>query len=268
MTLALLAFLRRDWIIRSTYRLGLLSHLGMIFFTIAPFFFVGKLLDPSRAQALAPYGGAYFPFVLLGLAFSRYLTISLHSFAGAIREEQLQGTLEALLVSPTGLTVIVLGGALWEFLWTSLEVGLYLGLGALVFGLDLSHANVPASIVLLVLTVVSLSSLGLFSACGILLFKEADPVNALLSGIMKLVSGVYFPLVLLPGWLEPLARLFPLTYALEGIRQAMLLGRSLRELGGVCLALCVFAAALWPLAVVSLAWTLRRLKTTGALSFR
>ena len=264
----LAAFLQRDWRLRSSYRFHLTATLAHVFFTVASFFFIGKLVDPRGSPALEPYGGAYFPFVIVGLAFSQYLAMSLSTFGGIIRDEQLQGTLEAMLLTPTRLVTIVLGGVIWDFLWTSVEVGVYLGVGAACFGLDLGRMNIPASLVVLALTILLVSSLGVLSGCGILLFKEFDPVSWLLGGMMRLVGGVYFPVTLLPGVLQPLAQAVPLTHALEGLRQAMLLGRSLRELGGICAVLGVFTLVFWPLALLSFAWTIRRLKTTGAMSFR
>ncbi len=262
------AFLKRDWRLRSSYRFHLVATLAHVFFTVASFFFISKLVDPHHTPALEPYGGAYFPFVVVGLAFSQYLAVSLSSFGGIIRDEQLQGTLEAMLVTPTRLITILLGGVVWDFLWTTVEVGTYLGVGAVCFGLDLGRMNIPASVVLLMLTILLVSSLGVLSGCGILLFKEFDPVSWLLGGVMRLAGGVYFPVALLPGILQPLAQAVPLTHALEGLRQAVLMGRSLRELGGICAVLGAFTLVLWPLALMSFAWTIRRLKTTGAMSFR
>ncbi len=262
------AFVVRDWRIRSSYRFGSLITIGQIVFTLAMFFFISRLIDPQHPTGLAPYGGAYFPFVVLGLVCSHYLSASLSSFAGRLREEQLQGTLEAMLATPTGIWTMLVGNVLWEFLWSTVEVAAYLGIGVWLFGLHLGRMNLLASVVLLVLMVVSLSSLGVLSVSGVLLFREFDPISWLLGGAMKLVGGVYFPTALLPGWLETLAKFFPLTYALEGLRQAVLLGRSLAELWGVCVTLGLFALLVWPVALVSFSWTIRRLKTTGALSFR
>ena len=112
------------------------------------------------------------------------------------------------------------------------------------------------------------SSLGVLSTCGVLLFREADPVTWILSGLMKLLGGVFFPVALLPEALQGLSRLLPLTYGLEGLRRAVLTGTPLTELGGVCLTLGAFSLVLWPLAVVTLCSTLNRLKTAGTLSFR
>jgi len=262
------AFLQRDWRLHSSYRMGFFVSLGHALFSLAAFFFISRLIDPHGVPALAPYGGAYFPFVLLGLAVAQYLTTSLSGFAGSIREEQLQGTLEAILASPTRLGTLLLGSVAWPFCWTTLEVAVYLGLGTALFGVDLAQANIAATMLLLGLTILSFSSLGVLAVSGVLLFQESDPVSWLLGGLMKLLGGVYFPLALLPGWLEWPAKAFPLTYALEGLRQAVLSGRSISQLWDLCVALGMFALIGWPVAVCAVWWTIRRLKVAGALSFR
>lgn len=262
------AFLRRDWQIRSRYRLAILTSLGRVVFTLASFFFIGKLVDPAGSPTLAAYGGAYFPFVVFGLAWSRYLTTSLYSLSNNLRDEQLQGTLEALLTSPAGLVTVILGTMAWEWVWATVEVGLLLGVSVGVFGVDLGRMDLLASLVIWLISVVCLSALGVVTASGILLFKEFDPFSWLLEGLMKLTSGVYVPVALLPGALQAVAQWLPLTYALEGFRQAMLRGRSLQELRDFWMPLGICALVLWPLALIGFSWTLKRLKTTGALSFR
>lgn len=262
------AFLTRDWRIASSYRLSMVLTLTQAIFTAAVYFFIGRLIDPHGAPALAPYGGSYFPFVLLGLAGARFVAPSLQGVARSLREEQLQGTLEAMLVSPAPLAAIVLGGVLWEFLWAAVEVALYLVIGGALFGVSLAKADLFAGGVMLLLMVGSLSSFGVLSASVVLLVKESDPVNWLLGGLMRLVSGVYFPVAMLPAGLQWLAKAFPLTYGLEGLRQALLLGTPLTQLKSACLALAVFLVLVWPVALASLSWSLARLKRAGALSFR
>ena len=262
------AFLVRDWRIQSRYAISLLMLVAQNFFLATTFFFIAKLVGPHAAPLLASYGGNYFAFVLLGLAFSQYVTTGLSTLSNNLREEQVQGTLEAMLLTPASLWSLVSGSVVWQFLFTTLEVVSYLAIGAFVFGLDLSHANLAAGFVIFVLLVGTMASLGVLSASGMLLLKEADPVNWMLGGMMKLLGGVYFPVAILPSWLQRLAQCFPLTYGLEGLRQAVLTGRSLSDLSGICLALAGFAVVLWLLAWKTLTWTLARLKETGALSFR
>lgn len=264
----LAAFARRDWQVRTSYRLGLLTTFGQVIFTAATFYFIGRLIDGQSSAWLEPYGGSYFSFALLGIALSQYLNTSLSSFSGTLRDEQLQGTLETVLASPTKLSTVAIGGVLWDFLWATADVAVYLIIGVGLFGLDIGRMNVPASLVLILLSIACLASIGIFSACGVLLWKEGDPVAWVSGGAMKLLSGVYFPVALLPLPLRWLAQCSPLTYVLEGIRQAVLQGKSLGELWPIVLWLGLFSAGLWPLALAAFSLTIHRLKKNGALNFR
>jgi ABC-2 type transport system permease protein len=70
--------------------------------------------------------------------------------------------------------------------------------------------------------------------------EKGAQLGFIAQGMLLVVSGVYYPVSVMPEWMEWLAKLSPATYALEGIRAAVLDGASLGELGG----------QLWPLAVL------------------
>jgi ABC-2 type transport system permease protein len=264
----LFGFFLKDWRIHKSYRMSFLIRISHIFFTLASFFFIGELMHPHRPLALHEYGGEYFPFVLIGLAYSRYLGLCLSGLGAMLREEQLQGTLDYILTSAVGFRGLSLGILFFEFVWISAEFFLYLLLGVLVFGLDLSRMNLLSLFLVLASSLASLFGLGVLSASFVLLFKEVDLVDWVLGGAMRLFGGVWFPVAVLPYSLAFAAKINPFTYALEGMRKAVLMGSSADELGSIFLALGLFALIVWPVAVFSFSWTIRRLKMTGALSFR
>ncbi len=262
------AFLLRDWRIRSSYRASWFIGIGHLLFSVTAFFFVGQLVKPNSTEALAPYGGAYFPFALFGLLMARLLSVSLSSISGNLREEQLQGTLEAMLMTPLRLPMLVISTLFWDLLMALAEVLIALAIGVVLFGVNISRMNVPGSLAMVGLTLASLIGFGILSASAMLLLKDFDPTSWVFDGLMKLASGVFVPVALLPSWLRLLAGLFPMTYGLEGLRQAVLMGKPLAELSGVCTTLALFAAVLFPLSLAILSLTLNRLKATGQLSFR
>jgi ABC-2 type transport system permease protein len=217
------------------------------------------------APQLEAYGGDYFSFVLIGLAFSGYMGLSLSSFAQSIREGQTMGTLEIMLLSPTRLSAILLSSSLWSYTLTTLRVLVYLLLGALVFGFSLSQANFLTALVVLALSMTSFGGIGILSAAFVLLLKRGDPVAWLFGGISTLLAGVYYPISVLPDWLEPFSRLLPLTYALDAMRLAMLKGSSLYDIRFDILVLLGFTAFLTPLAFLAFRQALKRAKMEGSL---
>lgn len=259
------AFLKRDFAQALSYRLSFLLQLGGIFFNVALFFFLSQLFGSAVSPQLAEYGGDYFSFVLIGLAFTGFLGLSLSSFAQSIREGQMMGTLEIMLLSPTRLSAILLSSSLWGYVLTTIRVVVYLVVGALIFGASMSQANVLAAIVVMLLSIASLSGIGIISASFVLITKKGDPIAWLIGGASSLLAGVYYPISVLPGWLEPVSRILPLTYALDAMRLSVLQGYSLSELGSDVLILLGFTLILTPLSFLIFQRALKRAKVEGSL---
>ncbi len=261
-----LLFFRRDLKTQMRYRLSFLLQVLGILFSSASFYFVAQLLGTQAAPVLSGYGGDYFSFVLIGIAFVGYQGVALHTFSGVIRSAQSLGTLEAMLVTPTALPMVLFSSSLWNFAYTSLRVGVYLLAGVTVFGADLGQANLVAGVLVLGLTVLTLSSIGILSACFIMVFKRGSPINFLIGSLSSLLAGVYYPVEVLPGWLQGVARFFPLTYSLEAMRRALLQGEGVVALAAEIGALAAFAALLLPLGLVAFRYAVRQAKRDGSLT--
>jgi ABC-2 type transport system permease protein len=109
------------------------------------------------------------------------------------------------------------------------------------FGLSFPDADVLAALVLLAVASVSFVGIGMVTAVLPLISPEKGAqLGFIAQGLLLVVSGVYYPVDVMPGWMEFLSQLSPATYALEGIRGAVLDGEGLGDLGG----------DLWPLAVL------------------
>lgn len=259
------AFFKRDLSLALSYRLSFVLQFLGIFFSVATFFFLSQLFGNAVAPQLETYGGDYFSFVLIGLAFSGYMGLSLSSFAESIRESQMMGTLEIMLLSPTRLSSILLSSSLWSYALTTLRVVVYLLLGALLFGFSLSQANFLGALVVLLLSITSFSSIGIVSAAFVLVLKKGDPVAWLFGSVSSLLAGVFYPVSILPDWLEPLSRFLPLTYALDAMRLTMLQGSSLYSVRFDLFVLLGFSVVLTPLAFLVFRQALRRAKMDGSL---
>ncbi len=259
-------FIKRDLNLFLSYRFSFFLQLFGIFFSILMFFFIAQLFGKAVTPYLESYGGDYFSFVLVGIAFSGFLGVAMSSFAGSIRQGQMMGTLEAMLVTPTRLSTILLSSSLWNFAFTSLRVILYLVVGAVFFGVDLSHVNLPAALIIQVLTILAFGSFGIISASFIMVFKQGDPLALALNTASSLLGGVYYPITVLPFWLQPLSHLLPITYSLRAMRHAVLQGYSLRALAPDILVLALFSVILLPLSLIVFRLAIRKAKLDGSLA--
>ncbi len=259
-------FLRRDLKLQLSYRLSFFLQFFGIFFSIASFYFVAQVFGLSASPYLQNYGGSYFPFVLIGIAFSGYQSVALYSFVNVIETAQTMGTLEAMLVTPTRLPTILFASSLWNFVFTSFRVFLYLLVGMLLFGVSLAGANVGAGVLVLLLTIVSLSAVGIFSASFTIAVKQGNPINFFIASVSTLLGGVYYPVEVLPDWMQTLAKFYPLTYSLQAMRRALLMGEPLRALLPELAALVGFSVLLLPLSLVAFRYAVRYARREGSLT--
>src|SRR5690349_12474864 len=119
------AFLTRDFRQAISYRFAFILDIASVFFSSATFYFVARIFDTSRAPSVETMPGGFFPFVLIGIAFSTYQSVGLNSFAQSLRQEQFIGTMESILATPIRIPVFLAGSALWDFLYATLEVLTY-----------------------------------------------------------------------------------------------------------------------------------------------
>jgi ABC-2 type transport system permease protein len=233
-----------------------------ILISISMAFFLARLVGSSPKFGF--HGPAsYFFFLTVNLAFVRFQQTALMSFAQAIRDAQTAGTLEVILATPTRLPVIVLSAGLWAFGFTALQTAVYLGV-AMLFGLDLHHANLMSAAVFLVLTVTSLSTLGVMAAAAVMTFKQVGPLDFMMSGATNLFGGVYFPVSILPVALQAVGWMLPITHALSGLRGA-LNGATLAQLAPDALWLTGATVVLLPLSLLVFTAAVRHAKIDGTL---
>jgi len=249
-----------------SYKLAFLGEMAGIIFPLLTFFFVARLIDSSTIPALAPYGGEYFPFVLVGIAFSSYLMIALHSFTGIIATAQATGTLEALLSTQTSLPAILVSASLFPFLRGAINVLLYLAAGVLFFNVRFINPNIGGMLIVSVLTVVCFASIGIISASFIMVFKKGDPVMWLFSSASGLLGGVMYPVAIMPAWLQKIAQWIPLTHSLEGIRKSLLTGVSIGGLSREINILFILTLVLLPVSILLFSLAVKKAKKDGTLT--
>lgn len=260
------AFLKRDMREEVSYRLSFLLQFLNIFFSVGLFYFIAQLLGEATSPHLQPYGGDYFAFVLIGIAFAGYFGVGLSSFSSSLRQAQTTGTLEAMLTTPTSLSTIILSSSLWSYLMTTLRVFVYLLIGTIFLGVELGQSNYPAAFSVLIMTVITFSSLGILAASFIMVLKRGDPITWLFNATSSFLGGVYYPITVFPGWLQFFAYLLPVTYALRAMRLALLQGASYEQLLPDLLVLLIFSGILLPASLLSFRYAVRRAKVDGSLS--
>jgi ABC-2 type transport system permease protein len=261
-----MAFFKRDVAVARSYRMAFALEVLEAFFGVATFYYLSRFVSNRELAQALPAGSDYFAFALVGFAFFDYLTVSLTAFDNSITEAQQNGTLEAMLVSQTPLTIILAASAAYPFVLLALRTVVYLAWGVLIFHFPVREANWFGAVIILVTSVLAFAGLGIISTSYLLLFKRGNPARWLIVGASGLLGGIMYPISVLPGPLQWLARLIPVTYSLQGMRQALLTGASFAQLWPSIRALLLFSVILLPLSALTFSWAMRRTKITGTLT--
>ncbi len=240
----LLAFLKRDLETDLSYKLSFAFEAAHVAIAVAAFYFFSQLLGNTR-----PAGYASFPFILVGMTVNAYMTTCLVCFAQTIRGSQTGGTLKAILATPTSATTFLVCSSTYPFVRASLDGAVYIIVGML-FGLSGSQMNPLTAGLVLALSLLAFSSVGIVAASFILVFKRGDPLLWLFGSASWLLGGVLYPTTMLPPALRHLATVLPATYAVDGMRAALLTGASPMAISRELTGLAVFAVIGVPLSCV------------------
>ena len=258
----------RDLMIAKTYRSPFIFDAVQALLGASMFFYASRFVDSPQLRNSLPQSGSYFAFALVGFVFFDYLNVAMDTFDQSLMEARDSGTLEHLLVTQTSLPLMLAGSSVYPFLITTLRIAIYIAWGAALFHFPLGSANWISVIVVLAASLLSFSGLGILSASYLLLFKRGNPAKWLLIGLWGIAGGMLFPVSILPDWLQVVAKLNPMTHALNAMRAALLGNAGLAQLRPSIGLLLLFAAVLLPVSMLVFYWTLERTKSTGTLSHR
>jgi len=176
------------------------------------------------APALIGFFGFFFVFILTGISFLR---------------ERIGGTLERLLATPVARGEIVTGYSLGFALFAALQVTLILAfvLSSVAFqvgdvrvaiGLGVPSAGAPLlAFLIVVLLAVGAVNLGIFLSTFARTELQILQFIPIVVVPQALLGGVIWSVASLPGVLQPIARVLPMTYAIEGLRAVLVKGEGL-----------------------------------------
>jgi ABC-2 type transport system permease protein len=261
------AFVARDRRLELSYRMQFFLRILSILIVVTTLFFISKIFagftDPRFEQWRDPLAAW-----LTGLAVLNYFMTGFSSLANAIRQEQVQGTLESVLMTPISVPTVIVASSAWDFVQATFFSFLYLLFGWLFFGVHYLGSFVLALCFLLLTTMV-LSSLGILSASFAMVFKRGEPFGIFLGTGSALFSGVFFPTQLVSQYagsaVASISRILPATYGLDGIRRVLIVGQGFSQVREPLVTLLVFLAILLPFSLWVFGRAVRRAKREGSL---
>lgn len=227
----LTAFLRRDFLTAWSYRMAFFTGIAGLLVQAFMFSLVGKLVDPSKLPMYGNTRASYMEFVAVGIVFGAFISIGLHRVASSVRQEQLMGTLDSMLLTPTSITTVQLGSAMYDLIYVPIRTLLLVIFIVAMFGAQFHVSGLLPSLLLLMVFVPFIWGIGILSAAGQLTYRRGSGGLSFVGTFLVLGSGAFFPLTVLPHWFQWLAQYNPVALAMTGMRATLIGGTGWSGLG-------------------------------------
>jgi ABC-2 type transport system permease protein len=182
----------------------------------------GVDLSPAEQNELATK-------LLVGAVIWAFLGIIFEIVTETVAWERWEGTIEYTFMAPVSRPVHLIGMGVYAVLYGLVRAAAIFVAVVAFISISVPNANYSAAVALLAIASVSFIGVGMMTAVLPLISPEkGTQLGFVAQGLMLVVSGVYYPVEVLPEWMQWIAKISPATYALRGCRDSILLGTGLR----------------------------------------
>jgi ABC-2 type transport system permease protein len=258
----LLALVRRDYSVATSYRFAIGFDLLFGLVDLSIYYFISRTFTGASTADL---GGApsYFAFVTVGIVATLVIGAASATIGVRLREEQLTGTLETLAAHPVRIWQIALGMAGWPFTFALARGVIYVVVAAALLGVDVSRASWSGTVIVLLAAWFALLGVGVALGAAVIVFKRGNNIVGFVSLALGFAGGAFFPLAVLPDWLEFLGKLVPTRFVFDGLRSALFVGAGW---GTDAAALLGYSAIGLPFALWAFSRSVHHAKRRGSLA--
>ncbi|HLY31168.1 MAG TPA: ABC transporter permease [Ktedonobacterales bacterium] len=205
-------------------------------------------------------------YLTIGTAIWSYVSTVFDGVTETVTIERWEGTIEYTFMAPVSRITHLVGACVFALIHGFVLTVIQLLVISLFFHLDLSRADWFAALVIMVIGSISLIGLGAIAAVLPMLFTERGAQMAfIIRAALLLVSGVYYPISVLPNWMQPFAYISPVTYLLDGLRMSIQSGSNVIQLWHDIWPLLLCGVVCVPLGMFIFGVAERYAKRTGKL---
>ena len=179
--------------------------------------------------------------LLIGAVVWSYLGLLFEIVTETVAWERWEGTIEYTFMAPLSRPAHLLGMGAFAVVYGLLRTILLFGVVSAFLDVHYANANFASAMVIIAVSSVSFVGIGMMTAVLPLISPEkGTQLGFIAQGLLLVISGVYYPVSVLPQWMQWLSVVSPATYTLEGARKAVLDGAGVAALWG----------EIWPLLLI------------------
>ncbi len=237
------AVFKRDLVIFASYRFRLVSQGLALMVSLTTFYFIARLVHVSAFSSPKEY----YAFVVYGIVIMAILTSALN-MPDLFRSELVAGTFERTLVSPVGPVAGILAMVAFPAVFETIFAALMLIIATALYGLPVHVSGLPLAIPIAILGTTAFTAIGILFVATVMVFKSV-PGHAFISAGIGIFGGAFFPVRLLPHWLQWVPYAQPFTPAVDLLRHELLGTTTIYRPSAEGLVLLAWAVVLLPLSV-------------------
>lgn len=212
-----LAIVRRDVQIFLSYRTAFITQLLGAFFSLTLFYYLSRMVQVRQFDS----ADAYYAFAVVGLIVLQLLNSTMQGPPGSLRSEMVAGTFERIVLSPLGPVRAMAAMLVFPFV-SALVMGVaMLVFASAVFNLHVRWETVSLVVPAGVLGALSFAPFGLLLMAMVLVIKQSATGTTWIIAGISLISGLYFPVTLLPDWIQWASHVQPFTAAADVLRNVL-----------------------------------------------
>ena len=260
-------FVVRDFRVIFTYRLAFAMSFISILFNFFYMVLFGSMFKSGVIPALSAYGGDFVAYILVGSVGWGFLWAILGGTSQSMRQEMELGTLESIFLTPTSIYTMIVAYTICGAIFGLLSIVVLVVFGYFLFGISVFANATLFTLLIFILSAIMMTGFGMILGGLTIWIKYIGDTVSLLQSIAMFFCGVYFPIYVLPGVLQSIAKFIPFYYSIEGLRLSLIPNTPTSEIieHVIILTLCCILSV--STGIYTLHKGLKKAKKDGSLSF-
>tara|TARA_Y100001980_G_C14541892_1_gene320050 strand:+ start:820 stop:1635 length:816 start_codon:yes stop_codon:yes gene_type:complete len=260
------ATFEKDYKNYSTYRFNIFGELAMNFFFVFMIFYVAISFADIESSRLERFDGNYFLFLISGVMVLLFISRILSTAVFFMGSAQSQGYLESLLATKTSLFSVLLGSIAFPYFQSLIRVSILFVFAYIFDSESINFFQIFDAVFILSISVIPFLGLS-FVICGfILIYKKASFLSSFILLGCAVFSGIFFPVSVLPSFLQTLSLLFPSTASVSLMRARVIEGIPYNELYVEFFSLFIYSSIYLILGIIIMKRSIVIAKRNGSIS--
>lgn len=260
-------FVKRDFRVMFTYKLAFSMAFLTIIFNFFYMVLFGSMFKAGVIPVLDVYGGDFISYILVGSIGWGFMWSVMTGTGISLRTEMELGTLESILLTPTSIYTIIVAYTIFSAFFGILSILVLAIVGLGLFGISVFATASIFTFIIFLLSTAMMMGFGMILGGLTVWIKNIGETAALTQSIAMFFCGVYFPINVLPGPLQSVARFVPFYYSIEGLRKSLIPATPTSEIIGYILILLSLSIIFITLGAYTLYKGLIKAKKDGSLAF-